>query len=546
MSTVRFHRQAQLASVLTTLLCGGVSAASGGEFVFRTVALHGQAAPGTQPGEAFFGSLEVPLGAAPLIDEKGDVAFHAFLAPGNTTGIWAELDGALDLVALRGTQAPGTPPGIVFVGFPPLAPRTPARASGRTAFLGSVNDVLGQSGIWSEGPGELELVARIGDPAPGVTVGSTFRAVSPPRLSPAGLIALNALFRRPGLAFDEEGLWSDRSGSLEPMVVEGDPAPGTAPGVVFGEGGIFAAGGAFRSWAFNQSSRLVINGNLKGPGIDDFNDEGVWLERPTGGLSLLAREGARAPGLGPRARLGGGNGIDAFGQAVPLLMSTSGAVLFESRVHGLGGTPPGSGTALWTNRSGRLKKFVLGSDGLVGSAPADPVPGLPGRRFLGFRGASINAANQIAFVGLVQPSLSGFEGIWWDRPGTLTPLALQGEQVPGAPAGTAFDRFFGSFRLAADGHLSFSASLTGGSVDPSNDLALLLADPGGLVHIVVREGDPFDVVGDGSDIRTIVDIQAGNLNDSAQLVFKLLFADQSVGIFTGSLVSPADQEATLP
>jgi len=87
----------------------------------------------------------------------------------NNSGIWAEgAGGELSLVVREGNQASGTPDGVDFsFFFPPVL-----NGAGRTAFRvrldGTEVNNTNNSGIWSEGAGgELALVAREGDQAPG-------------------------------------------------------------------------------------------------------------------------------------------------------------------------------------------------------------------------------------------------------------------------------------------------------------------------------------------------------------------------------------------
>src|SRR5690606_27227964 len=102
-------------------------------------------------------------------NNAGHVAFIARTGTGKW-GIWSEgSSGVLELVALQGDRAPGTPDGVdFFQGYSLLG----INSAGETAFLGVVagNGVnqANREGIWSEGGGTgLRLVAREGDPAPG-------------------------------------------------------------------------------------------------------------------------------------------------------------------------------------------------------------------------------------------------------------------------------------------------------------------------------------------------------------------------------------------
>jgi hypothetical protein len=92
---------------------------------FRTIALSGETAPGTdQPFVSF---------SAPVLNEAGEVAFEAALSVDETggfenLGIW-DTDGlALGLIALEGRPASGTTAGERYESFGAPAPR-PARTS---------------------------------------------------------------------------------------------------------------------------------------------------------------------------------------------------------------------------------------------------------------------------------------------------------------------------------------------------------------------------------------------------------------------------------
>ena len=81
---------------------------------------------------------------------------------------------AVRTVALSGQQAPGTPSGVNYSGFtfPVL------NDAGQTAFNASLSgsgvDSTNEQGIWSEGSGSLALVARNGNQAPGTPSGVNY------------------------------------------------------------------------------------------------------------------------------------------------------------------------------------------------------------------------------------------------------------------------------------------------------------------------------------------------------------------------------------
>ena len=63
---------------------------------------------------------------------------------------------------------------------------------------------------------------------------------------------------------------------------------------------------------------------------------------------------------------------------------------------------------------------------------------------------------------------------------------------------------------------------------------LVLAASSGAMKIVAQQDQPFDVSGDGTDLRVVSRITAGGLSESGVLVFRLDFTNSTSGIFTAS------------
>ncbi len=104
--------------------------------VLELVARRGDHAPGTDPMVTFNGF------DAPLLNDDGQTAFLGFLtgveADGDcangddNVGVWSEGSGALGLVAVAGSPAPGTPAGVTFNNFVNVR----LNGAGQTAFSG--------------------------------------------------------------------------------------------------------------------------------------------------------------------------------------------------------------------------------------------------------------------------------------------------------------------------------------------------------------------------------------------------------------------------
>ena len=485
----------RLLSLSALLLILTAARAGAATIEFRRIAVTGDHAPGADPGVVFkeFGGLPgVGEDFPPEIDAEGNMDFHAKLEgpginngnmfDGNALGIWKDpVAGSMTLVARQDDHAPGTEPGVEFMGFTtPLSSAPPLIAGGHAAFVGGlrgpgIDDMFFTNavGIWADTPGPLTLLYRLSDPVPDLPVGNTFLVFGLPLFNAAGHIAVNAVWRAPGgppdlHVPDQEGFWRDHSGALRAIVKGGDPAPMTEPGVTFGQGAQFAIGGAFRGWDGNVAGDIAVNGNLKGSGIHALNDEGIWVETDTG-FRLLAREGALAPGAAPGVIFGAPNGIDCFSDGVALRINGERDAMFGSRLSGP--TVPFM-RSIWTYRGGELDLLVQGTLPLPQSVPGDPAPGLPaGYTFSNMFIADFNAASLVAFTGVVTFNMSfedQTEGIWWENPGGVPgPLSLlvhDGDAVLGAPPGAVYAGSNRFLTFADNGQVAFLGALRGGGL----------------------------------------------------------------------------------
>jgi hypothetical protein len=137
------------------------------------------------------------------------------------------------------------------------------------------------SGVWLGPQGALGLLARAGESSGGGTFLRIFNASA----NAGGTCAFRAQLTggatgSPRTA--DTGIWSTDGATLTQIAIEGGAAAGTV-------GGTF---GQFRfdplignSGDISFLARLTVSGT-----IDRDSDEGIWLNDPIGGLSLVARE----------------------------------------------------------------------------------------------------------------------------------------------------------------------------------------------------------------------------------------------------------------
>jgi hypothetical protein len=487
---------------------------------WRTLALSGQPAPGTPAGTTFlaFGSPYDPDIPVPQIDDQGAGLFFAYLAgPGvddaTRQGLWVFDGTGTALLARGGDPAPGTDPGVSFLGLPDsLVPlgfdRAVATCAVPATLRGTGVDHFNDDGVWSGDAGALQLVLREGEPAP--DTGGRFFAPINVDFSRAGTLLLSRL-RGAGIDDDnDESVWSSRGGRLILHAREGDPAPGT--GAFFGRGEVGARPEAFGYGEINDRGEMVLRADLLGPKVDSYNDEALYLDRGAG-LELYLREGDPAPGAGRRVTFGGGS--------VSLLLdypslNALGQVAF--RVN-LGARRAPTTPAIYSDHLGSLQPVAK-----VG----DPAPGTGGR-WTTLHWPRLSDGGHVAFLASIEEGSYPRHGVFWDQPGTVAPVLLPGDSIPDRPGLTLFEaRQIVGF--TAGGYLVFRAFL---EVPSAAALpALLAAAPDGTVRTLVAAGDTVDVAPGGGDPRRVATVGPGEVAENGTLALRLGFADGSSGVFT--------------
>ncbi len=227
--------------------------------------------PGTASNIRYLGLGDLTL------NDSGAVAYWASLS-GSTSSdyaIFSNRSGANSLIARANQQAIGYSSGVTYGYF--FGPDF--TNSGKIAF--SIYPNTGSSSLHPPGAvytdvgsSSLQLVARTGDPAPGIP-GSNYGPLGlPTYLNSAGDLAF---------AFnvddtDNYAFWTKKAtGPVTLLIRGGDPAPGL-PGLTCPSYGIYSFGGA---------DSIVLGGQLSGPGVATTNDDAMFY--PVGGNLTLLR-----------------------------------------------------------------------------------------------------------------------------------------------------------------------------------------------------------------------------------------------------------------
>ena len=139
----------------------------------------------------------------------------------------------LQFLAQAGQPAPGTEPDTVFNAFTEQTFENPIAPNGEVAFFATLRgpSIVGgnYNGIWAGTPGNLQLVARQADPAPGTETGTVFARIDNRFAYNDSGVAFYAV--QAGLMLVRGlGCLDRASRNIQLAVREGDTAPDLPPG----------------------------------------------------------------------------------------------------------------------------------------------------------------------------------------------------------------------------------------------------------------------------------------------------------------------------
>lgn len=491
---------------------------------------------------------------------------------------------AIAPIAITGEPAPGTG-GLAFMNFYDVG----LSDSGIVVLHGSTDALIGtSSALWVGTPGNLALAIHTGDPAPGGETQS-FDQILEAVVNGNGELLIHATYALSG-QMAGEGLWVGPAGNLSLLARTGDPAPGTS-GLLFD--GFFFVGGSlddsgtastsgFASLAgsdIQQGAWIGTPGNLTlvglsgdvVPGVPDntfygllppvLNNtgqsavagatinpdqsiaEGFWVVEPAG-LTLVAHTGIPAPGTGGRNYsdflLGESNGPvpeqPAATETVGPIVNQTGQVAFSAYVDSIDPLNTIGDQGIWTWDATGLTLVALASD---------LAPGAGGAAFLNFNHVNYNGQGQLAFdasLDVANPALD--HGIWFGLPGSFQLLVREGDLAPGT-AGETFGNVVLGPSMNNAGDIAFYARLKETGVDGAWGGTL------GNLALILREGE-FVRIKDGDyrlvqsiayrDGATAAHATRKRFNEAGQLALEVTFTDGSTGIFLATPIAASPNQ----
>lgn len=521
-------RLTHVTTCAAALVAAGTSALAQG-LSLTPVAYSGQTAPGTNPTEAFADVYR------PTINRHGTVAFT-----GGTTGwpsqegLWYGTPGSISAFVMAGTSAPGTSPSKNFRDF--TIPNL--NSNGQLLFLGAINAAIPDDvGLWSGTAGNLNLIARSGDPAPGTGSGVVFGdAFSDPSYTDANEVVFCNFIHGTGVtANNDTGIWAGSPGNLQLVAREGDAAAGFGSGVLYGD--------LFDDYpVMNHNGIIAFAGHLSGTGVTSDNNRAIWCGAP-GSLVPLARTGDVPPDE-PSSVQFQNIGHSFSGYSYPGI-NNLGHVTFAATLRD-GSTIIGNG--IWLFADGILTTLAR-----TGAQAPHFSTGIVYDSILSE--AAISDAGHVVFTGSV--SGSGIDStnntvIWAGRPDFLRRVVREGDQAPGFSSGVVFSNISLYWpRINIRNQVVFYAALSGPGIDSTNSGTLWGWNRRDGLTLIAQCGDTIEVA--PSDFRTIETIylsgQTGNadgristLSDNGTVAVSVKMTDGSFAIFTAELpfTCPAD------
>jgi hypothetical protein len=332
----------------------------------------------------------------------------------------------VSLVLQKGAPAPGTPAGVTFNDVSFL--RT--SATGTLLFRGSLTGpgvitdpgpTLNATGIWAGPPGNIQLLARAANPAPGFPAGVNHNTFGGYSLNNAGTISFVGTVIGGEFAEadpDRSAIWVGTPGSLQVLARSRTAAPGTGAGVNFRTVGLPVVGG----------NTTAFIGTLSGAGVTtDVNDRGIWAGG-VGSVQLVARDGDPAAGIGGGVnydRTGSEWGTDIQGNRInPTslpVVGPNGTVAFMSTLTG-----PGVNT---TNDEGIWARYPTGGTHLIARTgqviDVDPGPGVVNKTL-----SDVSLATGLLGSSDGYSAVNGLDAVTWRAGFTDNTTAIMVTPVP--------------------------------------------------------------------------------------------------------------------
>jgi hypothetical protein len=250
----------------------------------------------------------------------------------NQYSYWTSAEPGINYVVRSPGPASGAGTGVNFESFQGTVFNVSGQMMFRAMLSGASVSSANDTGFWYFDGTAINLIAREGDSAPGLSNRRFAESPVDVALNDSGQFAFVASTRNNAGGSPAAHLWSNRGGTLQQLFAVGGgslslPQINDRGHVAFIERGVNPGAGSvllraeyapssfrtvagsgqiafgtssgerfegFTRLAFNNADQVAFLATLSGPTVATWNDEGLWVERG-GTRSLIARTGDEAP-----------------------------------------------------------------------------------------------------------------------------------------------------------------------------------------------------------------------------------------------------------
>ncbi|MBX3390893.1 MAG: hypothetical protein KF691_15700 [Phycisphaeraceae bacterium] len=476
----------------------------------------GTAAPGTESGTKFVSFM------APVTSDAGTFAFVGNLSSATqSTGIWVGTSGNWTMLAREGQSLSG--------GFGTLKSLFTSvvtfNSTGQVAFSARSGSGDGTLRVFraSQSLG-VQVVASVGQQAPGLAIGVTFRDFGDPVINASGQISFSASLQGPGITSSNQGsVWLYSAGVLLPVLKGGDIPNISQPTTTVRE---------LMLPLLNGSGKLAFGGVLQGPLIAPINESARWTA--TNWVPSLQIVGGT---LIPLAEDGGGYIVRRVLPGMHRMNSSGTIVFFADHDDAL--AVPKFAHSIWLSSSNTILPVVTRTTPL--QAFGEPLG------VSAFSSAVLDAIGNVHFKATVTGSQVKTEtdhGFFTRfSNGSVVQRFRAGQAAPGVAGARQTFELSPYSAVGPQGELFLSAPLKGFIPGARYDRVLFTNYPDGSSSKVIATGDSILVNGQSKTVAAIGNYYMGNgqdglassINSAGQFVFRLQFTDNSWAIVRNQL-----------
>ncbi|MGH7243220.1 MAG: DUF7453 family protein [Phycisphaerales bacterium] len=496
----------------------GVSAFAGNA-PLDVILTSGTAAPNTEAGTQFLSFM------APAVSENGNFAFVGNLSStSQASGIWTGTPGNWTLLAREGQSLSG--------GVGPLKSLVKSaiafNSNNQVAFIASSGSGDGTLRVFraSQALG-VQVLASVGQQAPGMAIGVTFRDFGDPVINAAGQISFNASLQGPGITSANQGsVWLYSASVLLPVIKGGDIPNVLQPTTTVRE---------LMLPLLNSTGKLAFGGVVQGPLVAPINESARWTA--TNWVPSLQIVGGTLVSL---SEDGGGYVVRRLLPGMHRMNSAGTIVFFAD--HDDAYAPPKFAHSIWLTTPTGIIPIVTRTTPL--QAYGEPL------NISSFSSVAIDSAGNVHFKASVRGAQTTTEtdhGFFTRLPSGLVVQRVRAGQLAVGVSGARKTLELSPYAaVGPQGELFLTAPLQGFIPGTRYDRVLFVSYPNGTSSKVVATGDSLVVNGKSKTITAIGNYYTGNgqdglassINANGQFVFRVQFTDNSWAIVRNQLTTP--------